>query len=154
VSTRLSILAATALLTAPAHAAVPPLPTVPFRTVAQDEGASSSISERKNLTIRSERRWHRIWDRLATGEAAPEIDFRRHMVIVVTQGRQPSSGHSIQVERIRRTGRGWRVEVTEVEPGPGCVTGGVITSPYHVVRVKRSGKRPRFERERTEVACR
>jgi PrcB C-terminal len=156
---RLPVVAAAALLAAATASApaIPPPEPVPFRTVAQSDGAASAIGQRKSLTVRSERRWRRIWGRLTRGEVPSprpsKIDFGRHMLIVVTQGRQPSGGHSIEIERIRRTGSGWRVEVEEVEPGRDCVTTGVITAPYHVVRVKRKRQNPSFAREQFAVAC-
>jgi hypothetical protein len=157
-SARVAIVAAAAFLAAaPASASTLNAGSVPFRTVAQDDGSASAIGERRSLTIRSERRWRKLWGRLTSGEvpspSPPDIDFRRHMLILVTQGRQPSGGHRIEIERIRRAGKAWDVEVREVEPGEGCVTAGVITAPFHVVRVKRSRKSVSFSRERFAVSC-
>ena len=133
-------------------ARVPPLPAVPFRTVAK--GEDSATSRRQSLTIRGEQRWHKAWDQLGDGDEPPDVDFTREMLIAVTQGRQPSGGHEIRITRIEPTGAGWLVSVVEKEPAPGCPAGGVITSPYHVVRVPRSTERVRFERRRVERSCR
>jgi PrcB C-terminal len=145
----LALVAVVAALAAGAPAEAKP---VPFRTVAQDDGTGSG--ERRGMTIRGERRWRRVWRSLAPGEPRPAIDFRRRMLIAVTQGRQPSGGHEIEVVRIERGGGGWLVRVVEREPAPGCPAAGVLTSPFHVVRVKRSRAPVRFERRRAEVDCR
>jgi hypothetical protein len=126
---------------------------VKFRTVVKGDGLSSSIP-RQSVTIRGERRWTKLWDTLDESGDAPEIDFSRHMLIAVTQGRRPSGGHAIRIRRIVRAGGAWVVSVVETEPSRGCPSTGVITSPYHVVRVPRSARRISFERTVTERDCR
>ena len=116
--------------------------TVAFRTVAKGDGLSSSIP-RQSVTIRGERRWTKLWDTL-NEPGTPRVDFSRHMLIAVTQGRRPSGGHAIRIRRIERA-RVWVVSVVETEPSPGCPSTGVITSPYHVVRVPRSSRPVRFD---------
>jgi hypothetical protein len=133
-------------------ARVPPLPTVPFRTVVH--GEDSAAGRRQSFTIRGEQRWRKAWDRLGDGDEPPDIDFTREMLIAVTQGRQPSGGHEIRITRIERTAAGWLVSVVEKEPARGCPSAGVITTPFHVVRVPRSTARVRFERRRVERSCR
>jgi PrcB C-terminal len=153
VTVRAPLAIATAALAVGASAqAIPPLEPVPFQTLAKGEGGGS-VDPPRSAAVRSERRWRRVWRSLAGGER-PDVDFRRHMVIAVGQGSQPSSGHAIAIKRIERTGDGWLVSVVEREPGPLCLSAGVMTSPYHVVRVKRTRKDVRFERERREVRCR
>jgi PrcB C-terminal len=151
VTVRAPLAVAIAALAACATAqAIPPPAPVPFQTVAKGEGGTSGDRPR-SVTVRSERRWRRVWGSLVGGRR-PDIDFRRHMVIAVGMGSQPSGGHAIAITRIERTGDGWLARVVEREPG--CPAAGVITSPYHVVRVKRSRNDVRFERERREVGCR
>ena len=144
---------ATALVACPAASAIGPIPTVPFRTVANGDGSSGTSAKRQSVTIRGERRWSNLWDVLGEGGRLPEVDFSKHMLIAVTQGRQRSGGHQIRVERIERTGTGWLVKLVERAPGRGCVVTGVITNPYHVVRVPRSARRVTFERRQTRKAC-
>ena len=132
---------------------LPPLAAIRFRTVATGDGTSTS-RPRQAIAIRSERRWRKVWDQLGEGEP-PAINFAREMLIAVTQGPQPSGGHAIRIRRIQPTGGSvWRVSVSETEPGRGCPSTGVMTNPYHVVRVRRSSARVRFERRRDVRACR
>ena len=133
-------------------ARVPPLPAVRFRTVAK--GDQSGAGRRQSFAIRGEQRWRKAWDQLGDGDEPPDIDFTREMLIAVTQGRQPSGGHEIRITRIQPTGAGRLVSIVEEEPAPGCPSAGVMTSPYHVVRVPRSADRVRFERRRVERSCR
>lgn len=156
---RLALLTVTAVLAAaPAGAQpVPPLEPVPFHTVAKGDGASSRIVRRTGLVIRGERRWKRVWRKLtATIEprpGRPRIDFSRNMLLVAVQGRQPSGGHRTTITGVGDTGGRLIVDVNDVSPGPGCVTTGVETSPYHVVRVRRTSDRVSFQRHPVERDC-
>jgi hypothetical protein len=143
---RCLVLAAVALVALPQQ-------SVTFRTVVKGDGLSSSIP-RQSVTIRGERRWNKLWDTLNESGEAPEIDFSRYMLIAVTQGRQPSGGHAIRVRRITREQGIWVVSVVETEPSLGCPSSGVITSPYHVVRVPRSTRKVSFERSVVSRSCR
>src|SRR3954465_12992586 len=76
-----------------------------------------------------------------------------HMLLVASQGRQPSGGHQLRIASVGDPADALIVDVTEVSPGPGCVATGVITSPYHVVRVAGSDKPVRFVRHPKENTC-
>jgi hypothetical protein len=149
-------LVATALLAAlalaPAAPAQRPDAGVTFRTVAKGEGSASSVRAREAFAIRSEARWRKLWTRLNEGQR-PRIDFSRYMLIAVTQGRQSSGGHAIEVARIERTGRSWHVTVLETAPASDCVVTTQLTSPFHVVRVRRSTASVTIERQRTIESC-
>jgi hypothetical protein len=154
-----ALLAATAVLAAaPASAQpVPPLEPVPFRTVAKDDGASSKLKRRTAFAIRSERRWQRVWLKLTATidprPRRPRIDFARHVLLVAVQGRQPSGGHRTTITGVGDTAGRLIVDVDDLSPGRGCVTTGVVTSPYHVVRVRRSSDPVTFTRHRVERDC-
>jgi hypothetical protein len=68
---------------------------------------------------------------------APEIDFDRHSLIAVFQGQQPSSGYSISVSRLIKSGRKLKVKVREVIPQDSCVVLMVITDPVHIILTER-----------------
>ena len=132
--------------------ALPPIITVPFSTVAKSDG-SGGPARARNLTIRGERRLRALWDDLGEDGDPPAIDFDRDMVIAVMQGRRPSGGHAVRIERIEDRNKDLLVSVVETRPGRGCPAGGVLTSPYHVVRLRRSARPVRFERRTVERAC-
>lgn len=148
-----ALLAATLLLTAAPASAAP----VPFRTVAKGDGASSELKRRAGLVIRGEERWKRVWRKLTAGieprPGRPRIDFSRHMLLVAVQGRQPSGGHRTTITGVEDAGARLIVDVDDISPGAGCITTGVMTSPYHVVRVRRSGDRVGFTRHPVERDC-
>jgi hypothetical protein len=126
---------------------------VPFRTVAIGDGSSSRLQKPTGLVVKSRARWKTLWRALGAGGKLPPVDFSRHMLVVASQGRQPSGGHQLRIAGVGDTGDALVADVTEVSPGPGCVTTGVITSPYHVVRVPRSDQPVRFVRHSKENTC-
>ena len=127
--------------------------TVAFRTVARDDGASGKESRRVEFTFTTQSRWSSFWKRLAPSTKRPRVDFSKHMLIAVTQGRRTSGGHAIRITKINRTDDGWVVHVLETYPGEGCPSTQQITRPYHVVRVPRTGEDVSFERTRTMRDC-
>jgi PrcB C-terminal len=140
-----------------AAVAIPPLERVPFRSVAKGDGGSSQLERRDALAIRGERRWRRVWRSLTAGitprPRLPRVDFSRHMLLVAVQGRQPSGGHETTITGVGDTGGRLIAFVDDLSPGPGCITTGAITSPYHVVRVRRSRDPVDFTRHPVERDC-
>ncbi len=126
--------------------------SVTFRTVAKGDGASS-VERRVAFTFKEQRRWSDFWKRVEPSQTRPRVDFSKHMLIAVTQGRKPTGGHSIRITRIDRTGDGWLVHVTETSPGRGCFVTQAVTRPYHVVRVARTGEDVSFDYRRVKRDC-
>lgn len=75
------------------------------------------------------------------------------MLLVVTQGKQPNSGHRVRITNVGDPGGRLIVDVTEVSPGMDCITLQVDTAPYHVVRVPRSDDPVRFVRHAKKKRC-
>jgi hypothetical protein len=127
---------------------------VPFHTVVQGEGGASTIGKRSNLTIKTQGRWKDVWADLGEQGKPRKVNFKKYMLIAVTEARQPSGGRSIKVEGIDRTASGGvLVRSVETKPGTGCFTPSVITRPYHVVRVPRTAAHVSFVRRQTIEAC-
>ena len=74
-------------------------------------------------------------DGLNVEEALRETDFSTWFLLVAFQGVQMSGGHSIEVLGIERLGERIEVKAEFIGPESGATLG--VTSPYHVVRVKK-----------------
>lgn len=76
---------------------------------------------------------------LATMEAAPSLtaDFSSSTLVAAFAGRKTTGGHTVEIRSITEQNGVITAGVVETEPGPGCVTTQVITSPYHVVILNR-----------------
>jgi hypothetical protein len=139
------------LAAAPAVAKLPWGP-VPSRTVAVGDGDGSQ--QRRGLVVRGEKRWRKVWRSLTAGaEPRPPIEFSRLRLLVASQGRQPSSGHRLRMTSVGGPGGVLIVDVADVSPGKGCLSGVVLTSPYHVVRVPRTDIPVRFFRHPRVKRC-
>lgn len=109
---------------------------VGFETLAKY--VMSGHTEKKNYVITSKEDWERLWDKVASNSyprpAAPEVDFSKQSLIAVFQGSQPSSGYSISVERLVKSGKKLKVYVREVSPADECRVLLVLTQPFEIIR--------------------
>jgi hypothetical protein len=60
------------------------------------------------------------------------------LAIAVFQGVKPSGGYSIQIQKITQKSHTIIVITDFEEPQPGIAVPAVVTSPYHLVSVKKS----------------
>jgi PrcB C-terminal len=132
-------------------------PAVPFTTVARGDGGSRQGARFDVRAIRSDAAWRAEWRRVNRSSipapARPRVDFRRHTLIVATTGHRRTGGYGISVRGIRRSGRRLVVRTEERAPGSGCFVTQAHTSPYHVVRVRRTSARVTPVRRRIVRDC-
>jgi hypothetical protein len=107
--------------------------SLPIRSIGQWQYAR--IEDTRRLIIQDAVTWTRFWNELGADGAQPVIDFRRELLVAVTQGRQPHGGIEVAVERVVRSGGALTIGVVERSPGPDCMTTEVITHPTQVVAV-------------------
>jgi hypothetical protein len=137
---------------------LPPTPTgttLSFTTIAQGLGISSDPSrqEPRVIVITSAQDYETAL-RQAGGdpptlgrdlhpvEQARQIDYNRFFALLVLQGKQGSSGYSVMVDRVVRQGNRVQVLATFVRPrvdGTPVVTLAVITDPYHLIAISKTG---------------
>ena len=125
---------------------------VSFSTLMQGIHAQH---ERGEVVIRDSVAWHRLQEKLVSQVAPypPAIDFENEMIVAVFYGQVESSGYKIDIDRVTETTHDVVVHVREEVPGNRCVVNGVLTYPYHVIRMKRLGKTVRFVRGKVEMPC-
>ena len=87
--------------------------------------------------ISNQNDWQRVWQIVGSDRRMPEVNFDTRSVIIVYQGRKPSGGWSIAVDRLRRVGMNLIVSAKEQKPKPGEVSTDVLTSPFLVVSIPR-----------------
>jgi PrcB C-terminal len=109
---------------------------IEFETIAKY--LSSGHVEKKNYVITNKEDWERLWEKVVAYSyprpAAPEVDFSKHDLIAVFQGNQPSSGYSISVTKLVRSGKKLKVYVREVLPGDECRVLLVLTQPFEIIQ--------------------
>lgn len=109
------------------------------------------------IVIADQSAWREAWARLIASRRplppAPEMDFTRHIVVIVAMGRQVSGGHSIRVVAVDRQASGVVVRAIAQEPGRGCISTANITSPADVVVLPFSAQPVAFEVRHEKRAC-
>ncbi len=68
-----------------------------------------------------------------------KIDYKVYFVLVVFQGRKPTTGYSIQVDQLTRLEDTVNIKARFSEPKPNEEKSPEVTSPYHLVRVQKVG---------------
>jgi hypothetical protein len=96
----------------------------------------TGINEARRLLIRDANSWAEFWSELGLGDR-PAIDFSKDVVIAVAAGQRPTGGHEIAVKQVTLSEEEVAIKVTEVRPGPDCVTTTSLTQPVDVVVVPR-----------------
>ncbi len=101
-------------------------------------GTNSSFDGARTLEVVSNSsEWDRVWRVVGSDRPMPQVNFDTRTVLVVYQGRKPTGGWSIAVDRLRRVGTNLIVSVKEQKPGPGDITTDALTSPFVVVSIPR-----------------
>ena len=131
--------------------------TIPFQTV--DMGSHSGIQqeEAQVFKIESQAQWEDFWARHTSptdpAPPLPSVDFAAEMVIAVVDKNQPSAGYSLEITAIQETEGELQVRVLQRLPGRGCIVAPVITQPFHIVRLARSGLEPSLDIASEPFAC-
>jgi hypothetical protein len=121
-----------------AFTAIAPRPALPWF----EPGESQSRAAYPMVAVLSAQpAWHRAWTLRHEGQAGvlpvPEVDFAVSAVVVVEIGARPSTGYTVEVERIVKVDGVLYVCALERQPGPQAVTGPAVTYPSASVATDR-----------------
>jgi hypothetical protein len=122
---------------------------LPIRRIGQWQYAR--IEDARRVVIQDAVTWTRFWNELGADGTQPVIDFRRELLIGVTQGQQPHGGIEVAVERVVRSAGALVIAVVDRSPGPDCMTTEVITHPAEVIAVPAEGVKSWSFVERKEI---
>jgi hypothetical protein len=113
---------------------------LPFERVARD--SFSGVHEKKNVVIRDEAAWARLWAEHTAGRipalALPKIDFTNKMLVGVFAGDSSSGCHTIAIPHVVAGASSIKVEVDERELQTFDVCPAVITQAMQIVAIERS----------------
>jgi len=79
------------------------------------------------------------WDRLFAGKNIIMPDFGKETAIAVIK-QHSSGGYSVEITRIEETPNGIVVYVRETTPPEGALVTMSFTTPYHIVKIAKTGK--------------
>jgi protease stability complex PrcB-like protein len=83
----------------------------------------------------------------------PVVDFSKNMLILISMGRQPSSGYQTRITNLAENGKTLKVQIEETSPGGSCLASDVETYPCDLVLTKKINKRLVFEVDRRTKDC-
>lgn len=87
------------------------------------------------------------------GEALPEIDFSRQMVVGVWMGESNSSGFETEIVGYEVTDEAFVVWVRNTHPDPSCSYLTVITTPFHIAALPQTDLPVTFQYNRVRHSC-
>lgn len=122
---------------------------IPFTSIGRGAlfgGGQEGFDEVRTtlLTIRSPEDWEKLKAQMnsvntVTGAFKDEkLDFESEMVLACIDRVRGSGGHEVLIESIVETATELEVHVIHKEPVDMAAS--VLTQPYHIVRVQKSGK--------------
>lgn len=123
-----------------AAAAMPP---PAFTTV--EKGQDSAVEDARNVTVRSQAEWIKVWRMHNFEKPAPKVDFTKDMVVGVFMGGRSSAGFNVEIVGARVEAGKLVVQYREDVPARGTMTAQILTSPYHLVSVPRVDGDVKFE---------
>lgn len=142
---------------APIVAPVIPEDDVAFTVIAKGQMAYGS-DKQDEYTIVDAKTWGEKWDQinsynLGTIIPLPTVNFDEEMLIAVFQGPKNTGGYSIAIKKVIETGLNIEVSVVITEPGRGCITTQALTSPYIIVKIRKTDKQVIFKNNENIVEC-
>jgi hypothetical protein len=111
----------------------------------------SNIEEPRQVVARTMAEWQALWKELDAQRAAPVVDFAQSIVVVVFLGTRPTAGFAVDSTGVKTEGSRTIVEYRERRPPGDALLAQVLTSPFHIVRLARTGT-DRVQAHRRSVA--
>lgn len=123
-----------------------------IKTTPVKKGAHSGVDKAKEIIIRNERDWQNLSDQMK-GETLPRVNFQKKMIVGVFQGKKPSGGYSVYVNKVCKTDQGTEVRVVKEKPGNDCIVTQNLTSPYELVILPKLSDDLAFKKITKTIDC-
>ena len=111
------------------------------------QGVASGVAESGLCVLRDQEAFDALWRKHTRLQLptppAPEMDFDASMVVATFAGQKSSGGYSVQINEVIRMpataerGSQILVRTSETVPGADMASTMMMTSPFHMVRVKK-----------------
>jgi hypothetical protein len=111
-----------------------------------DKGAQSNIDEGRQVSVRTEQEWTRLWQQHKPDRSRPAVDFSKETVLGVFMGSRPTAGFAVEILSAADADGALTVRYRETIPPPGAITAQVISAPYHLVSVPKVTGAVTFEK--------
>lgn len=130
---------------------------VVLQVVELRSGQNSGFSQATNKVITTQKELNEVWAILFANymkkDAAPEVDFKVNMLILVADGEKNSGGYSIKVNKAVTNESQTLVSVLHTSPGKNCITTEAITYPFQLVQIKKTSQKVVFDDLEKIIDC-
>jgi hypothetical protein len=103
-----------------------------------EKGDQSNVEDAKQVLVRTEAEWTRLWNQHAPDHPRPRVDFSKEMVVAVFMGSRPNAGFSTTITTAMAANGALVVRYNETMPGRGTVSAQILTFPYHIVAIAKA----------------
>lgn len=105
--------------------------TIPMEDIeVLSESHYSQFTETQNLVVKSDAGLQSIYDRIATKEATPQINWNKNQVVLLAMGQRNTGGYSIAVDKVVYGKSEILVYYKTKGPKPGDMVTQALTAPY------------------------
>src|SRR5262249_53315234 len=111
-----------------------------------EKGEQSNVDEAKQVVIRTEAEWAKLWQQHSPDRKRPEVDFSKEMVVGVFMGSRPTAGYNVSIVSTFAKDGNVIVQYRESTPRPGMITAQVLTFPFHLVAIPKAVGVVKFEK--------
>lgn len=102
--------------------------------VLEDANGGTYNQKREGRVISSDSELSKLNADLQNGSVAA-VDFNKQTLIVLFSGGHPTGGYGIELKSVEKSGDKITVTAVFTEPGKGCMTPQMMTSPVLVAKV-------------------
>jgi hypothetical protein len=103
-----------------------------------EKGEQSNVDEARQVLVRTEAEWTKLWQQHATNRPRPAVDFTKEMVVGLFMGSRPTAGFSTAVVSATAGNGALIVRYSETMPGAKSVSAQILTFPYHLVAIPKA----------------
>jgi PrcB C-terminal len=103
-----------------------------------EKGDQSNVDETKQVLVRTDAEWTKLWQQHAADRPRPQVDFSKEMVVGLFMGSRPSAGFSTAVISATAGNGALMVRYSETMPSARAVSAQVLTFPFHLVAIPKA----------------
>jgi len=104
----------------------------------------SGVEKQQNIIIQGQEAFKGLWELTYKDvnpvPLMPEIDFEKYTVVAVFMGQKPTGGYGIEITKVEENEKNIVVTVKQTSPLEGSMVTEVLTSPAHIVKIKKTDK--------------
>jgi protease stability complex PrcB-like protein len=113
-----------------------------------EKGDQSNVDDAKQVLVRTEAEWAKLWQQHNPDRPRPAVDFSKEMIVAVFMGSRPNAGFSTTITSAMAANGALLVHYKETKPAVGSVSAQILTFPYHIVAIRKADVKDfKFEKD-------